>query len=119
MTEFVQWVNSKRVYHLDLEALDGSDFPLVSKPTWTLTHHDAAGLPAPHGIGVLETPPDCHAGRITTGPTPGTITVTVSAVISATAVATQTFTINVAAHPLVPGRSPTFWISQHRNGPMH
>jgi hypothetical protein len=118
MTEFIQWVNSKRVHHLDLESLDGSDFPVITKPVWTLTHQNADGSPSPC-IGVLETPPDCHMGRITAGPDPGTITVTVTAVISPTAVATQTFKINVMAHPPVPGRSPTFRISQHRNGPMH
>jgi hypothetical protein len=118
MTEFTQWVNTKRVYHLDLESLDGSDFPLISKPVWSLTHHNADGSPA-QCIGTLETPPDLHMGRITTGPLPGTITVAVTASISPTAVATQTFTINVAAHPPAPGRSPTFRISQHRNGPTH
>src|SRR6478736_489232 len=94
MTEFIQWVNSKRVYHLDLESLDGSDFPVITKPVWTLTHQNADGSPSPC-IGMLETPPDCHMGRITAGPDPGTITVTVTAVISPTAVATQTFKINV------------------------
>jgi hypothetical protein len=118
MTEFTQWVNSKRVYHLDLESLDGSDFPLVSKPTWTLAHFNADGSPS-QCIGTLETPPDAHMGRITTGQLPGRIEITVSAVTSPTTVATQIFTVNVAAHPPVPGRSPAFRISQHRNGPMH
>jgi hypothetical protein len=118
MTTFIQWINTKRIYHLDLEALDGTDFPLISKPVWTLTHQNADGSPA-QCIGTLETPPDAHMGRISTGHLPGTITVTVSAAISPTAVASQTFVINVAAHPLVPGRSPTFKISQLRNGPIH
>ena|SRR6478672_2754469 len=105
MTEFIQWVNSKRVYHLDLESLDGSDFPVITKPVWTLTHQNADGSPSPC-IGVLETPPDCHMGRITAGPDPGTITVTVTAVISPTAVATQTFKIT---KPRWPALLPSSW----------
>ena len=116
MTEFTQWTNSKRLYHLDLESVDGSDFP-HSKPTWTLAQFNADGSPGQ--VGTLETPPDLHMGRITTGPLPGKIVVTVTAVMSPTAVASQTFTINVEAHPQVAGRSPSFRISQHRNGPIH
>jgi hypothetical protein len=112
--EFTQWVNSKRVYHIDHESLDGSDFPLTSKPVWTLTQTNADGTPGQ--VGTLETPPDAHMGRITTGPLPGTITVTVTAVASPTAVATQTFKIRVESHPPVAGRAPAFKISQHRNG---
>jgi len=99
MTEFRQWTNSKRLYHLDLEAVDGSDFP-HSKPTWTLAQFNADGSPGQ--VGTLETPPDLHMGRITTGPLPGKIVVT-----------------DVEAHPQVAGRSPTFRVSQHRNGPTH
>jgi hypothetical protein len=117
MTTFTQWVNTKRVYHLDLESLDGTDFP-HSKPVWAFTHKNADGSPA-QAIATVETPPDAHMARITTGHLPGSIEVTVTAVISPTAVATQTFTVNVAAHPTVPGRSPPFRISQHRNGPIH
>jgi|ERR1700687_158042 len=118
--QFTQWVGSKKLYHLDhVHHLDGSDLPVIAKPTWTLTHHDAAGLPAPHGIGVLETSPDAHTGRITTGPTPGSITVTVTAVVSPTVVASNTFKINVAAHPALTARAPTLRISQHRDGPTH
>ena len=74
MTEFTQWTNSKRLYHLDLESVDGSDFP-HSKPTWTLAQFNADGSPGQ--VGTLETPPDLHMGRITTGPLPGKIVVTV------------------------------------------
>lgn len=118
MTTFTQWVNTKRIYHIDLEHLDGSDLPVISKPIWSVTHANADGSPA-QSIGVIETSPDCHTARITTGPLPGSITVTVSAVASPTAIATQTFTINVAAHPHVARPSPTLRVSQHRNGSIH
>ena len=60
MTEFTQWTNSKRLYHLDLESVDGSDFP-HSKPTWTLAQFNADGSPGQ--VGTLETPPDLHTNH--------------------------------------------------------
>jgi hypothetical protein len=119
MTTFKQWVNTKRIYHIDLESVDGSDFPVHSQLIWTVTHYSADGSPSAHSIGVIETAPDCHTARITTGHLLGAIVVRVTAAVSPTAVATQTFTIEVAAHPPVLGRAPTFKISQCRNGPIH
>jgi hypothetical protein len=114
MTEFVQWVNSKRIYHADHESIDGSDFPLTSKPVWTLTQTMADGSPGQ--VGTLETSPDGHTARLTTGPLPGTITATVTAVGETMAVATTTFIVNVAKHPPITG---SLKVSQHRNGPTH
>ena len=114
MTEFTQWKNSKKLYHIDMESLDGSDFP-HSKPTWTFAHKNADGSPA-QAIAVVETNPDAHAARITTHDIAGTIEVTVSAVTSSTTVATQSFTVSVKDHPPAAGRAPAFRISQHRNG---
>jgi hypothetical protein len=115
--EFVQWVNSKRVYHLEYVHLDGSDLPVVSKPTWSLAHQNADGSLS-QGIGILETSPDGCTARFTAEQL-GTVTITVSAVVGPTAIATQTFTISVLPHPPLTARSPTLRISQHRNGPTH
>jgi hypothetical protein len=57
------------------------------------------------------------SGRLTTH-MPGIVTITVTAVISPTAVATKTFQIAVKEHPPVSARSPAFTISQHRNSPI-
>jgi hypothetical protein len=122
--EFTQWLHTKKVYHIDLEYPDlenpdgsGGDAPLISKPVWTFAHENADGSPAQR-IGTIETSPDCHSARIT-AEMPGTITITVTALASPTAAATQTFKIRVENHPPVPGRSVSFRISQHRNGPIH
>jgi hypothetical protein len=114
--EFLQPINTKRIYNVDHH--DGSVLPVVSKPIWTLVHYNADGSPS-QSIGTLETSPDGGTGRLTTGHLPGTIEITVSASVSPTAVATKTFKINVAAHQPVTTRSPTFRVSQHRNGPTH
>ncbi len=116
--EFTQWLNTKKIYLVDFEHLDGSHLSVISKPTWSMVHKHADGSPA-QAIGVLETSPDGCTGRITTEHLAGSIEVTVIAPVSPSAVASRTFTINVLAHPPVTARSPTFRISQHRNGPIH
>lgn len=118
MTDFTQWTNTRRLYHADHEDLAGGDLPTISKPEWVVTHTGADGNPAA-SVAVVETSPDGHSARISTGPSPGKISVTVSAAASPTAVASTTFTVNVKAHQPVSARSPTFRISQHRNGPIH
>ncbi len=117
MTEFTQWLHTKKLYHIDHEHLDGSDLPLTTKPTWSLTHVNADGSPS-QGIGMLETSPDCHTARFVAEQL-GTVTITISAAISPTAVASTTFEINVLPHPPATARSATLRISQHRNGPTH
>jgi hypothetical protein len=91
---------------------------VVSKPIWTVTHFAADGSQT-QSIGTLETSPDGETGRITTGHLPGSIEITVTASVSPTAVAVKTFKVKVAAHPPVTSRSPSFRVSQHRNGPTH
>jgi hypothetical protein len=117
MTEFTQFLSTKKVYHIDLENLDGVDAPLISKPVWTFAHENADGSPAQR-IGTIEMSPDCHTVRFT-AETVGTVTATVTALASPTAAATQTFKIKVDSHPPVPAHSVSFRISQHRNGPIH
>jgi hypothetical protein len=114
--EFFQWVSTKRLYHVDLESLDGGHLPLLSKPTWSLVQKSADGSPA-QAIGVLETSPDGCSARFSAEHL-GTVEVTISAVVSPTAVATQTFKINVMAHPPAAGKM-TLKVSSHRNGPIH
>ena len=118
MTEFTQWLHTRKLYCIDHEHhLDGSDLPIVSKPTWTVAHTNSDGSPS-QGIGVLETAPDSCMARFFAEQL-GTVTITVHAAVSPTAVASTTFTIHVKAHPPITARSPTFKISQHRNGPIH
>jgi hypothetical protein len=101
-TEFTQFVNTKKVYHIDLENPDGGcDAPLISKPVWSFVHQNTDGSP-PQRIGTIETSPDCHTARIT-AEMPGVITVSVTALASPTAAATQTFKIRVENHPPVAG----------------
>ena len=115
--EFTQWIDSKKLYHVDHLRLDGTDLPLVSKPTWSLQHFNADGSPS-QAIGTLHTSPDCFTARFSAEHL-GTVTVTISAVVSPTMVASKTFKITVAPHPPVTTRAPTFKVTQHRNGPVH
>jgi hypothetical protein len=116
--QFRQWVNSKKVYTVDHEHLDGSDLPIVSKPTWTLAHYNADGSPSA-SIATLETSPDSCSGRLTTHDLPGVVIVTISAPVSSTSVASKTFAIRVEKHPMITARSPTFTVRQVRNGSIH
>jgi hypothetical protein len=116
--KFRQWTNSKRLYTVDHEHLDGSDLPIVSKPVWTLTHYNADGS-ASASIATLETSPDGCSGRLTTHDLPGTVIVAITAVVSPTSVASKTFAICVEKHPPITSRSPTFTIRQARNGSIH
>jgi hypothetical protein len=115
MTDFVQWTNSKKIYNIDLEGIDGSHFPVTSKPVWSVIQN-CVELPT-QSLAVIETPPDCHAARITTGDLTGTIAISVTATTS-TGIATAAFIITVKKHPTARGEMK-FKVSQHRNGPMH
>jgi hypothetical protein len=128
LSEFTQWLNTKKVYHIDLLYPDienqdgtgvvgGGDAPLISKPVWTFAHENPDGSAAQR-IGTIELSPDCHSARIT-AEAPGTIMITVMALASPTAAATQTFKIRVENHQPVQGRSMSLRVSQHRNGPIH
>jgi hypothetical protein len=128
LTEFTQWLHTKKVYHIDLLYPDlsnpdgspdgsGGDAPLISKPVWTFAHQNPDGSPAQR-IGTIELSPDAHSVRLT-AEAPGVITVSVMALASPTAAATQTFKIRVENHQPVRGRSMSLRVSQHRNGPIH
>lgn len=116
--EFVQWTNSKRIYHIDHLHLDGSHLPVVSKPTWTMEYKNEDPNVS-QGLGTIETSPDGTSARITTHDQPGTITITVSASVSPTAFASKVFTIAVKRHLAVTTRAPTFTVTQSRNGSIH
>jgi hypothetical protein len=116
--EFSQVVGSRRLYHLDVEHLDGLELPLGTKPTWELTHFHPDGSPAPYSIGTLETSVNCRTGRISAGTRPGTIVVKVGAHVSETAFATTTFKIEVKPHPATPSLLK-FKVTPHRDGPLH
>jgi hypothetical protein len=99
---FTQFLGQRKVYTIDHEHLDGSDLPIVGKPTWTVAHQNADGSPS-QGIGILETSPDGCTARFTAEQR-GAVTITVSAVVGPTAVATKVFQVNVKAHPPVTAR---------------
>jgi hypothetical protein len=109
-------LNTKKLYTVDHEHIDGSDLPIVTKPTWTLQHFNADGSPS-QAIGVFETSPDGCSARFTAEHL-GTVEVTISAVASPTAVASKTFRINILPHPIAT-RSATLKVTQSRNGSIH
>jgi hypothetical protein len=115
--EFAQVVGSRRLYHVDLEHIDGIELPLISKPTWSLTYFHPDGSPAP-SLATLETSADSRTGRIIAGNQPGVIVVTVSANVSAISHASTTFKILVKPHPATPSLLK-FKIASHRDAPLH
>jgi hypothetical protein len=56
--------------------------------------------------------------RLTTHHMVGTVTITVSAAVSPTAMAIKTFQIAVVEHPPITARAPTFQVTQNRNSPI-
>jgi hypothetical protein len=114
--QFTQFLQTKKVYHVDHLHLDGSDLPTIAQPQWSVTHQGADGN-ATASIATLETSVDGFSGRLTAHMV-GVVTITVTAVVSPTAVATKTFQIAVKEHPPVSARSPAFTVSQHRNSPI-
>jgi hypothetical protein len=116
--EFIQVVNSRKLYAVDLSHTDGTELATTAKPTWELTHFDPTGQPSPHKIGALETSVDCRTGRIITGALPGIIIVRVSANVSPTAHALETFKILVKPHPETPALM-RFTITPGRDAALH
>jgi len=116
-TEFVQWINTRKVYEIHCEHVDGSDLPVTSTPTWTMAHENEDASPALSGfsLATIETSQDGHTARITTGNMPGVITITVTGMVGATSAASKSFKIRVARHPQLEHTAPSFRISQHRN----
>jgi hypothetical protein len=112
--QFVQHLHTRKVYHVDHLHVDGSDLPTTAPPQWSMAHIDAAGNPTA-SIATLETSVDGFSARLTTHHMVGTVTITVSAPVSSTAMAHKTFEVAVEAHPAVTATSPTFHVSQHRN----
>jgi hypothetical protein len=115
--EFVQLVGSRRLYHLDVEHLDGTELPLGGKPTWALTYFHPDGSPAP-SLATLETSVDSRTGRIITGNQPGIIVIRVNANVSPAAHASTTFKIQVKPRPATPSLLK-FKIASHRDAPIH
>jgi hypothetical protein len=115
--EFLQFVDSRKVYEINCGHIDGGDLPLTSTPTWAMTHQNEDSSPALSGFSLasLETSQDGHTARITTANMPGVVTVTVTARVAATSVASKSFRIRVARHPQVTAHAPFLRISQHRN----
>ena len=115
--QFVQHLHTKKVYHVDHLHIDGSDLPTTAQPQWSLTHQGADGNPTA-SIATLETSVDGFSGRLTTHHLPGIVTLTVSAPVGPTSMASKVFEVSVEAHPAVTTPSPTFHITQTRNSPI-
>jgi hypothetical protein len=115
--QFVQHLHTRKVYHVDHLHIDGSDLPTLAQPQWSMTHVDAAGNPTA-SIATLETSVDGFSARLTTHHLPGIVTLTVSAPVGPTSMASKVFEVSVEAHPAVTTPSPTFHITQTRNSPI-
>jgi hypothetical protein len=110
MRTFKQFVNSKRVYHLDLES-----HPIAVKPTWSLTHA-RDGSPVPHGIAAIETSTDGLTARLVTHDWPGLVKATVTIGVHPRTTIVESFQIEIEP---IPNLSPQLKIafSQHRDRP--
>jgi|SRR4029077_1685010 hypothetical protein len=111
MKTFKQFVNSKRVYHVDIES-----HPLASRPTWSLTH-SRDGSPVPHGIAAIEAATDGMTARLTTHEWTGLLTVAVTAFVHPRTTFTQSFQIEIQPIPdLGPKLEMAF--TSHRDRPI-
>jgi hypothetical protein len=110
MKTFRQFVNSKKVYNLDIE------HPIAVKPTWTLTHA-RDGSPVSHGIAAIETSPDGLSARLTAHEWAGSIRATVTLGIHPRTTVTESFQVEIDPIPHV---SPQLALafSQHRDRPI-
>jgi hypothetical protein len=111
MKTFRQFVNSKRVYHLDIDS-----HPLAARPTWAITH-SRDGPPVPYGIAAVETSTDGMSVRLTTHEWAGSVTITATVGVHPRTTASESFQVEILP---VPGLSPELKLafSQHRDRPL-
>jgi hypothetical protein len=115
-TEFTQWTQTTRTYHVDHHDSDGNYLPTISKPTWTMASRlDDTNVHQP--LATLEISNDGTSAKIVTHDQPGVLTVRVAAQVSPTAVATKEFTIAVKRH--LPVTAGVLTVTQSRNTSIH
>jgi len=108
MKTFKQFVNSRRIYQVDLDS-----HPLAAKPTWSLTHA-RDGSPVPHGIATIETAGDGLSARLVAHDWAGLVKATVTFGIHPRTTVTESFEIEIEPIPdLSPELNLAF--SQHRD----
>jgi hypothetical protein len=108
---FRQFVNSKRVYQIDLDS-----HPIDVKPIWSLTHA-RDGSPVPHSIAAIETSGDGLSARLVTHDWAGSIRATITFGIHPRTTVTESFQVEIEP---VPQLSPELKLafSQHRDRPL-
>jgi len=108
---FKQFLNSKKVYNLDVDS-----HPIAVKPTWTLTH-SRDGSPVPHGIAGIEASTDGLSARLTTHDWTWSVKLTVTFGIHPRTTASESFTVEIEP---IPDLSPELKLafSQHRDRPI-
>ena len=111
MKSYRQFVNSRRVYQIDLDS-----HPVDVKPNWSLSH-SRDGTPLPHGLAEIETSSDATTARIISHDWTGSIRVTVTFGIHPRTTVTESFTIEIEP---IPDLSPELKLSfsQHRDRPI-
>jgi len=111
MKTFKQFVNSRRIYQIDLDS-----HPLAARPTWSLTHV-RDGSPVPHGIAAIETSVDGMSARLVAHDWAGLVKATVTLGIHPRTTVTESFQIEIEPIPdLSPELNLAF--SQHRDRPI-
>jgi hypothetical protein len=110
MKAYRQFVNSRRVYEINL------DSPIAVKPVWSLTHSRDCS-PVSHGIAAIETSTDGLSARLTAHEWSGSLRVTVVLGIHPRTTVTESFQVEIEPIPHV---SPELKLafSQHRDRPI-
>ena len=111
MKTFKQFVNSKKVYHVDIDT-----HPLAARPSWAITH-TRDGSPVPSGIAAIELSTDHMTARVTTHDWTGLLTVAVTAFVHPRTTFTQSFQVEIQPTPdLGPKLEMAF--TSHRDRPI-
>jgi hypothetical protein len=106
-----QFVNSRRVYELNIDS-----HPVAVKPTWSLTH-SRDGSPVSHGIAAIETSVDGMSARLITHDWPGLLTVTVTLGVHPRTTIVESFQVEIEPIPDLSSQlAMTF--SQRRDRPI-
>jgi len=108
---FRQFVNSKRVYELNVDS-----HPIAVRPTWSLTHA-RDGSPVPHGIVDIETSGNGQTARLVSSDWTGTVKVTATIGVHPRTTIVEGFQVEIEP---IPDLSPQLKLafSQHRDRPI-
>jgi hypothetical protein len=111
MKSYRQFVNSRRVYQIDLDS-----HPVDVKPNWSLSH-SRDGTPLAHGLADLERSTDGMSARLVSHDWHGSIRVTVTFGIHPRTTIVESFQVEIEPIPDVsPPLKCSF--SSHRDRPI-